>query len=289
MEYKYLKYEVEDGILTITHNRPEKLNAQSAVTAMELNQAFIDADQDDDVRAIIVTGAGKAFSAGADLTADAGSGNYFMERFQGKEDIEPHRDEGGIVNLTLYDMKKPLIAAINGPAIGFGITMTLPMDIRLASKNAKMGFVFTRRGILFDGCASWFLPRIVGLDIAAEWVYSGRIFGAQEAFDKRLLTELLEPEDLMPRARQIAKEMIENSSSVSIALCRQLMWKMLGASHPLEANLLESRYLNWAFGMPDAREGIMAFLEKKTPRFPMRISTDMPGSYPWWKPENPGM
>lgn len=287
MEYKYLKYEIEDGILTITHNRPEKLNAQSAVTALELNQAFINADMDDDVRAVIVTGAGKAFSAGADLTAEEGSGNYFMERMKGRDDTQPHRDEGGIVNLTLFDMKKPVIAAINGAAVGFGITMTLPMDIRLASKNAKMGFVFARRGLLFDGCASWFLPRIVGLDVAAEWVYSGRIFDAQEAYDKHLVTELLEPEDLMPRARQIAREMVENSSSISIALCKQLMWKMLGACHPLQANLLESRYLNWAFGMPDAREGIMSFLEKRPPRFPMRISRDLPVSYHWWMEEQP--
>ncbi|RPJ64124.1 MAG: enoyl-CoA hydratase [Dehalococcoidia bacterium] len=288
MEYKYLKYEVADGILTITHNRPEKMNAQNAATALELNQAFINADLDDDVRVIIVTGAGKAFSAGADLTADEGTGNYFLERMQGREDNEPHRDEGGIVNLTIYDMKKPVIAAINGAAVGFGITMTLPMDIRLASKNARMGFVFTQRGILFDGCASWFLPRIVGLDIAAEWVYSGRIFNAQEAYDKHLVTELLNPDDLMPRARQIARQLVENSSSISIALCRQLMWKMLGADHPLQANLLESKYLNWAFGMPDAREGIMAFLEKRPPKFPMRVSTDMPGSYPWWNTEKSG-
>ena len=285
MDYKYLKYEVEDGILTITHNRPEKMNAQSAVTALELDQAFKNADMDDDVRVVIVTGAGKAFSAGADLTAEEGTGNYFMERMKGREDTEPHRDEGGIVDLTIYDMKKPVIAAINGPAVGFGITMTLPMDIRLASKTAKMGFVFTRRGILFDGCASWFLPRIVGMDVAAEWVYSGRIFTAQEAYEKHLVTELLNPDDLMPRARHIAREMIDNSSSVSVAICRQLMWKMLGASHPMEAHALESRYLNWMFGTPEAMEGIMSFLEKRPPKFPLRISKDMPSFYPWWKQE----
>ncbi len=283
MEYEYLKYEVADGILTITHNRPEKMNAQNAVTCLELNQALINADHDDDVRVVIVTGAGKAFSAGADLTADEGSGNYFLARMKGREDNEPHRDEGGIVTLTIYDMKKPVIAAINGAAVGFGITMTLPMDIRLASKNAKMGFVFARRGILFDGCASWFLPRLVGMDVAADWVYSGRIISAQEAYDKHLVTELLDADDLMPRARHLAREMIDNSSAVSIALCRQLMWKMLGAGHPMEAHILESKALNWAFGMPDAKEGIMSFLEKRLPKFPMRANTDMPGFYPWWK------
>ncbi len=284
MDYKYLKYEVVDSILTITLNRPEKMNAQNPTTLHELDLAFKAADIDDDVRVVIVTGAGKAFSAGADLTLPAANeGNYFLDRLKGREDNEPNRDEGGVVNLTIYDMKKPVLAAINGSAVGVGITMTLPMDIRLASKNAKIGFVFARRGLVFDGCASWFLPRLVGTDVAAEWVYSGRIFTAQEAFEKRLVTELLEPEELMPRARQIAKEMIENSSSISVALCRQLMWKMLGADHPMEAHILESKSLNWIFGMPDAKEGIMSFLEKRPPKFPMRISTDMPAFYPWWK------
>ena len=284
MDYKYLKYEVVDGVLTITLNRPEKLNAQNPITLHELDLAFKAADVDDDVRVVIVTGEGKAFSAGADFTPPAANERfYFLDRFMGREDNEPNRDEGGVVNLTIYDMKKPVIAAINGSAVGIGITVTLPMDIRLASKHAKIGFAFARRGLVFDGCASWFLPRLVGTDVAAEWVYSGRIFTAQEAFEKRLVTELLEPEELMPRARQIAKEMIENSSSISIALCRQLMWKMLGADHPMAAHILESKSLNWIFGMPDAKEGIMSFLEKRPPKFPMRTSTDMPAFYPWWK------
>ena len=284
MEYKYLKYEVAGGILTLTLNQPEKMNAQGAASCRELANAFEAADKDEDVRVVIVTGAGRAFSAGADLTAHEGVDSYFFDRMNGREDTEPHRDEGGIVTLIIYDMKKPVIAAINGSAVGFGITMTLPMDIRLASKNAKMGFVFARRGILFDGCASWFLPRLVGMDVAADWVYSGRIIGAQEAYDKRLVSELVDTEDLMPRARHIAQEMISNSSAVSIALCRQLMWKMLGADHPMDAHILESKALNWSFGMPDAKEGIMSFLEKRPPKFPMRTNTDMPGFYPWWKP-----
>jgi enoyl-CoA hydratase/carnithine racemase len=283
MEYRYLKYEVADGILTLTLNQPEKMNAQGAASCRELARAFDDADRDEKVRVVIVTGAGKAFSAGADLAANEGEDNYFMDRMQGRPDTEQHRDEGGLLTLRIYDMKKPVIAAINGAAVGIGITMTLPMDIRLASKTSKMGFVFARRGILFDGCASWFLPRIVGIDIAADWVYSGRIIPAQEAYDKRLVTELLNPDDLMPRALHLAREIIENTSAISVALCRQLMWKMLGADHPMAAHILESRSLNWSFGQPDAREGIMSFLEKRLPKFPMNTSTDMPPFYPWWK------
>jgi len=284
VDFKWVKYEVAEGILTLTMNRPEKMNAQNADTCLELRDAFDYADNDDRVRVVIVTGSGKAFCAGADLTAQGTSGNYFMERIQGREDNQPHRDEGGVLILRIYDMKKPIIAAINGSAVGIGITMTLPMDIRIASKTAKMGFVFARRGIVFDGCASWFLPRAVGMSTAAEWVYSGKIFQAQEAYDRRLVSELLEPEELLPRARQIATEIVHNTSSISVALCRQLMWKMLGADHPMEANIIESKSLNWMFGMPDAKEGIESFLTKRPANFPMSIARDMPAFYPWWKP-----
>ena len=284
MDFKWVKYDVADGILTLTINQPEKMNAQNADTMIEMERAFDIADNDDRVRVIIVTGAGKAFCAGADLSGTGTSENYFMERMQGREDNQPHRDEGGVLTLRIYDMKKPVIAAINGAAVGIGITMTLPMDIRIASKNARMGFVFARRGILFDGCASWFLPRAVGISTAAEWVYSGKIFPAQEAFDKKLVSEILEPEELMPRARQIATEIVQNTSSISVALCRQLMWKMLGADHPMEAHIIESKSLNWIFGMQDAREGIESFLGKRPPDFPMKISRDMPAFYPWWQP-----
>jgi enoyl-CoA hydratase/carnithine racemase len=231
MPFKFVRYEVSENVLTLTLNQPEKMNAQNAATLMELAEAFDTADNDDSVRAVIVTGAGKAFSAGADLTGTEKS--YLAERMEGREDNEPHREEGGILSLRIFDMKKPVIAAINGAAAGIGITMTLPMDIRIASKNARMGFVFARRGIVFDGCASWFLPRVVGVSTAADWVYSGRVFGAQEAYDKKLVSELLEPEELMPRARQMALDIVKNTSSMSIALCRQLMWKMLGADHPM--------------------------------------------------------
>jgi len=283
MEYKELKYEVAEGILTLTLNNPDKMNSITASTCKELYHAFDRADNDDDVRVVIVTGAGRAFSAGAALGEGAAEGSYFMQRFMGREDDQPHREEGGIAVLRIYDMKKPVIAAINGPAVGFGITMTFPMDIRIASTNARMGLVFCRRGILFDGCASWFLPRLVNMGVASEWVYSGRIFSAQEALEKGLVSELLEPEALLPRAREIAARIVNNSSLISVALCRQLMWKMLGADHPMEAHQLESKGLNWIFGMPDAKEGIMSFLEKRTPAFPMKPGKDMPAFYPWWK------
>ena len=283
MEYKQLKYEVSDRILMLTLNRPEQMNSIGASTCIELLDAFDRADNDDEVRVVIVTGAGKAFSAGADLSEDASKGSYFMERFSGREDDQPHRDEGGVVVLRIYDMKKPVIAAINGAAVGFGITMTFPMDIRIASKNARMGMVFARRGIVFDGCASWFLPRIVGLNVAAEWVYSGRVFNAQEAYERGLVSEILEPDVLIPRAREIATQIAQNTSSISVALCRQLMWKMLGEDHPMKAHILESRALNWSFGEPDAKEGIMSFLEKRPPSFPMKLGKDMPKFYPWWE------
>jgi len=284
MDFKYLKYEVADDLLTLTFNQPEKMNAHNDRTMLELADALDTADNDDAVKAIIVTGAGKAFSAGADLSAE-GPKSYMAQRLEGREDNEPHREEGGIATLRLFDMKKPVIAAINGAAVGVGITLTLPMDIRIASKTAKMGFVFARRGLVFDACSSWFLPRIVGVSTAAEWVYTGKVFTAQEACERKLVSELLEPEDLIPRARQIAGEIARNTSGMSIALCRQLMWKMLGEGHPMQAHIIESKALNWIFGMPDAREGIMSFLEKRPAAFPMKVSKDMPAFYPWWKEE----
>ncbi len=201
MEFSYLRYEVENGILTLTLNKPEKMNAVSAQSCRELIAAFDAADKDDAVHVVIVTGAGRAFCAGADLSGGPGDDSFY-DRFTGLGDTGARRDDGGKVNLRIYDMKKPVIAAINGAAIGFGITLTLPMDVRIASKNAKMGFAFARRGIMLDGCATWFLPRLVGMGAAAEWVYSGRTFTAQEALEKGLVSELLDAEDLMPRARE---------------------------------------------------------------------------------------
>ena len=283
MQYKYLKYEVTDGVLMLTLNRPEHLNAVNPLFCRELIAAFDQADNDDSARVVIVTGAGRAFCAGADLSA-GDTEESFVGRFTGTADTAPRRDDGGEVALRIFELKKPVIAAINGPAVGFGITMTLPMDIRLASTTAKMGVVFARRGIILDACAHWFLPRVVGIGTATEWVYSGRVFTAQEALEKRLVTELAAPEDLIPRARAIAAEIANHAAPISIALSRQLMWKMLGSDHPMESHRFESVALNWLYTQPDTAEGVASFIEKRPPRFTMKVSKDMPPFYPWWKP-----
>jgi enoyl-CoA hydratase/carnithine racemase len=267
--------------MTITLNRPDNLNAFTEEMGDELIDLFSRADEDDNVRVIIVTGAGRAFCAGADLGKGGKTFDYQSDGW--KDTLESHRDKGGMVSLRIYDMKKPVIAAINGPAVGVGITMTLPMDIRLVSEKAKLGFVFARRGIIPEACSSWFLPRVVGISRAVEWVMTGRVFNAQEALAHRLVSEVLAPEALMPRAREIAAEIAQNTSAISVALARQLMWKMLGADHPMEAHKLDSKALFWTGLAADAQEGIAAFLEKRPAEFKMKPSTDMPEFYPWWK------
>lgn len=284
MEYKEIKYEISDSILTITLNRPDKLNATTVLMREELSDALERADADDNVRVIIFTGAGRAFCAGADLSS---GGQAFDFKARGLSDkIEEHRDGGGLVTLRLYDMKKPLIAAINGPAVGFGMTFTLPMDFRLASENARMGFVFTRRGIVPEAASTWFLPRVVGIRKAAEWMITGRVFDAREALAGGLVGEVLPPEALLPRAREIATEIARNTAPVSVALTRQMIWKLLGADHPMEAHKLDSKCMFWLGGKKDALEGVSSFLEKRPPRFTMKPSADMPEFYPWW-PERP--
>jgi len=280
MEYSQILYEVSNRILTITLNRPERLNVFSPVMCQELVDAFGRADADDDVRVVIVTGAGRAFCAGADLDPKSG----IFERYSAERhgDSEAYRDLAGLLTLQIYDLKKPVIAAINGPAVGVGITMTLAMDIRLASENARIGFVFTRRGVVAEGASTWFLPRIVGMGKAAEWLLTGRVFGAQEALANGLVIEVLPPDALIPRAREIASEIAHNTSAISVALCRQLLWKMLGTDHPMEAHKIDSKAFRWSLQQPDAREGIMSFLEKRPPNFTMKPSTDMPDFYPWW-------
>jgi enoyl-CoA hydratase/carnithine racemase len=243
----------------------------------ELVDAFGRADADDDVRVVIVTGAGRAFCAGADLDPKSG----LLERYS-DGDSESYRDLAGLITLQIYDLKKPVIAAINGPAAGVGITMTLAMDIRLVSENARIGFVFTRRGVVAEAASTWFLPRIVGVGKAAEWLLTGRLFGAQEALAHGLVAEVLPADVLISRAHEIASEIAQNTSAISVALCRQLLWKMLGADHPMEAHKIDSKAFRWSLQQPDAREGIMSFLEKRPPNFTMKPSTDMPGFYPWW-------
>jgi len=280
MEYSQILYEVSNRILTITLNRPERLNAFTPVMCQELVDAFGRADADDDVRVVIVTGAGRAFCAGADL--DPESGVLGRRLRASSNDVKTRGNLAGQVTLAIYGLKKPVIAAVNGPAVGVGITMTLAMDIRLAAENARIGFVFTRRGVVAEGASTWFLPRVVGMGKAAEWFLAGRVFGAQEALAHGLVTEVLPPDVLIPRAREIALEIVQNTSAVSVAICRQLLWKMAGADHPMEAHKIESKAFWWSLQQPDAREGIMSFLEKRPPNFTMKPSTDMPDFYPWW-------
>jgi len=282
MNYSDIKYEIADRVLTLTLHRPDKLNAYTRRMQDELLDALARADADDDVRAIVVTGAGRAFCAGADLSG--GSGTFdFSQR---AESIDEHRDGGGRLTLRIFESKKPVIAAVNGPAVGVGATMQLPMDIRIASSAARFGFVFARRGVVPEACSSWFLPRVVGISRAAEWVYSGRVFDAQEALAGGLVSRVVAPDALLPTAYALAGEIAENTSAVSVALSRQMLWRMLGADHPMEAHRIDSKGIYWMGSSPDAAEGITSFKEKRKPRFAMRASSDMPPYYPWW-PERP--
>lgn len=284
MDYEQIKYEVSERILTVTLNRPEKLNADTQTMRDEVYDALDRADEDDDIRVIIFTGAGRAYCAGMDLDSKVASRGKGGKRRK-PASIDDYQDGGGVATLRMYEVKKPMIAAINGPAVGYGITQTLPMDIRLASETARIGFVFARRGLISEACSSWFLPRIVGMSKAAEWVLTGRIFDAQEALSGGLVSEVLPPEKLIPRAREIAAEIVENTSAISCALSRQMLWRMAGADHPIEAHKIDSKamlYLN-SLRTEDSREGIAAFLEKRPPNFPMKVSQDMPDFYPWWE------
>ena len=279
MAFETLLYDVADRVATVTLNRPDRLNAVNTTVIRELVEAFDQADGDDGVRAVIVTGAGRAFCAGADL---GGGGKTFAGGPGRSERPEDHRDGGGLVTLRIFEMKKPVIAAINGPAVGFGATLTLAMDIRLASSAAKIGFVFARRGVVPEACSTWFLPRLVGIAQAAEWAYSGRVFSAEEARDGGLVSRVVAPHALLPAARDIAREIADNTSAVSVALIRQMMWRMLGAEHPRQAHHLDSLGM-WHTGRSaDAQEGVTSFLDKRPPHFTGRPSKDMPPFYPWW-------
>ena len=283
--FETIRLEVEDGIATLTLNRPDKLNAFNTLMMQEMIAAFDRTDADDSVRVVIVTGAGRAFCAGADLSAGAATFDYST---RGGEDKEARtldgvqRDGGGLLTLRIYDSLKPVIAAVNGPAVGVGVTMQLAMDIRMASTDARYGFVFARRGINPEACSSWFLPRLVGIQTALEWCYSGRVFPAQEALEKGLVRSLHAPEDLLPAARALAREIADNTAPVSIALTRQLIWRMAGASHPMEAHMADSRGIQARGAMPDAKEGVTSFLEKRLPRYPDRVSTDLPNIWEHW-------
>ena len=282
MEYTQIIYGVDDHVATITLNRPEQLNAFTGTMMYELVDAFDRVDADDDVRAVIVTGAGRGFCAGADLSSGGDTFSRGGSDVQTKVEGVP-RDGGGIVSLRIFECTKPVIAAINGPAVGVGITMTLPMDIRLVSENAKIGFVFARRGILPEACSSWFLPRLVGISQATEWCYTGRVFGAQEAKDGGLVRSIHAPDDLLPAARAIAKEIADNTAPVSVALTRQMLWRLLGADHPMEAHKVDSRGIAERGRSADAREGVTSFLEKRPPVFPVKVSDGLPQIFPGWQ------
>ena len=278
MTYEEIRYEARDAILTLTLNRPSRLNAFTEQMSQELVSAFDRADQDDEIRAVVLTGAGRGFCAGADLGAGGASFAY--------PDGAAHRDRGGRVSLRIFESLKPVIVAVNGPAVGIGVTMTLPADVRLASTAARFGFVFARRGIVPEAASSWFLPRLVGISRALEWTTTGRIFDAREAQEGGLIRSVHEPADLLPAAYALAREIADYTAPVSVALTRQMMWRMLGADHPMAAHQLDSRAIQARGLSGDAGEGVTAFLEKRPASFPDRVSADMPDFFPWW-PERP--
>jgi enoyl-CoA hydratase/carnithine racemase len=283
--FETLLYAVEEGIATITLNRPDKLNAFNTQMMKDMIAAFDATDADDNVRVVIVTGAGRGFCAGADL---AGGAQTFDYEARGGEDRAARtregvqRDGGGLLTLRIFESLKPVIAAVNGPAVGVGVTMQLAMDIRMASTAARYGFVFARRGLNPEAASSWFLPHLVGVQTALEWCYTGRVFPAQEAFDKGLVRSLHEPDDLLPAARALAREIADNTAPVSVALTRQLIWRMAGAAHPMEAHRADSRGIQARGASPDAREGVMSFLEKRPAVYPDKVSTDLPDIWPHW-------
>jgi enoyl-CoA hydratase/carnithine racemase len=272
LDFQEIRYEVADGVLTITLNRPDRLNAFTETMMNELIAAFDASDADDDVRAVIVTGEGRGFCAGADL---ARGGETFDWRERAESGDVP-RDGGGRVVLRIYDSLKPVIAAINGPAVGVGITMTLPMDIRIAVHGAKIGFVFASRGIVPEACSSWFLPRLVGISQAMEWVATGRVFDAEEAQRGGLVRSTHTPGDLLPFAHALAREIADNTAPVSVALARQMMWRGLGMSHPMEAHEADSRAMFSRGQSADAVEGVTSFLEKRAASYPDKVSAGLP-------------
>jgi enoyl-CoA hydratase/carnithine racemase len=276
VSYETLETSREDGVLVLTLSRPERLNALNPQMLEELLRVLDEIDADDAVRAVIVTGAGRAFCAGADL----GGGGATFDTSRAAGGVP--RDGGGRITLRIFECRKPLIAAINGAAVGVGATMTLPMDVRIASEKARFGFVFARRGIVPEAASSWFLPRVVGISQALEWVATGRIFPAEEALAGRLVSRVVPEAELLPAAKALAREIAENTSGVSVCLARQLLWKMLGADHPMEAHKLDSRLIHAMGASPDAYEGVQSFLEKRPARFTMKVSRDLPDVYPWW-------
>jgi enoyl-CoA hydratase/carnithine racemase len=285
LTFETLLYSVDEGIATITLNRPDKLNAFTTRMMSDMIAAFDATDADDAVKAVIVTGAGRGFCAGADLSAGGATFDYAKSSDPARLEARVEgvqRDGGGRVTLRIYESLKPVIGAINGPAVGIGVTMQLAMDIRMASTAARFGFVFARRGINPEAASSWFLPKLVGVQTALEWCYTGRVFPAQEALDKGLVRSIHAPDDLVPAARALAREIIDNTAPVSIALTRQMIWRMAGADHPMEAHKADSRAIQARGASADAREGVTSFLEKRPAAYPNLVSTDLPDIWPNW-------
>ncbi len=282
-DYTQIIVAKNDGIATITLNRPDKMNAYTRTMGQEIMAAMDDIDADDTVRAVIFTGSGeRAFCAGADLTPEGG-GHVFSDPTEVGDLSDPRvRDGGGLLTLRLFESKKPLISACNGVAVGVGATMQLAMDIRLASSTARYGFVFARRGIVPEAASSWFLPRIVGISQALEWCYTGRIFDAAEAKAGGLVRSIHEPAELLGAAQALAREIADNTSAISVAMTRAMMWRLAAADHPMEAHKIDSRAIYRLSRGADAQEGIASFLEKRPPAYPGKVSADMPDFYPWW-------
>ena len=284
--FETLLYEVADGIATLTLNRPEKMNAFTAQMRDDLVAAFDATDADDAVRVVIVTGAGRAFCAGADLSVGGKTFDYAHRSDAARDPYkvgDVYRDGGGIVTLRIFKSLKPVIGAINGAAVGIGMTMQLPMDIRMASTDARFGFVFARRGITPEAASSWFLGRLVGMQTALEWCFTGRVFSAQEARERGLVRSLHAPDELLPAARALAREIADHTAPVSIALTRQMLWRMAGQDHPMKAHRVDSRAIQSRGQSADAREGVSAFLEKRVAVYPDKVSADMPAFFPWWQ------
>ena len=292
--YRTLRYDVADAVATVTLDRPEQLNAFTLRMCLELLDVLDVVDADPRVRVLVVTGSGRAFCAGADLSA--GADTFDPSALPGaasargaaagapRRELDRRRDTGGVVALRLFDLTKPVIAAINGPAVGVGATVTLPMDLRLASTSARFGFVFAARGIVPEACSSWFLPRLVGIQQALEWCYTARVFPAAEALDAGLVRSLHEPDDLLPAAQDLARTIAEHAAPVSAALTRQMLWKGLTEVHPMDAHRVDSPGVEHTGGGADSREGIAAFFEKRPARWKLRVPGDLPDWYPWWDP-----
>ena len=276
--------ELHDRVFTITLDRPDRLNAFTVPMQRELCEVFDEVDGNPEVRVVVVTGRGRGFCAGADL---AGGGDSFDVEAgspaTGSGDRGRHRDEGGLLTLRIFECTKPVIAAVNGPAVGVGATMTLPMDIRLASESARFGFVFARRGLVPEACSSWFLPRVVGINTALEWTMTGRVFDAQEALDRGLVRSIHAADDLLPAAHELAVEIASTTSATSVAMTRQMLWRMLGESHPMAAHRVDSPAIASLGRSADVREGVMSFLEKRPPAFTDQVPQDIPGDWPFWE------